>query len=99
MRQFKQETYNVLDWKDACRLIQECFKVPDYDISDVEGWANDSTEVYQVDLRDYDEEARQEVSRFIEDHETGNCRLSWLLLELADRKEIPEGNYLIEVSW
>jgi hypothetical protein len=99
MRKFKQETYNVLDWKDACRLIQECFKVSGYDISDVEEWHNDSSEVYPVDLRDYDDDMRKEVARFVNDPETGNCGLHPLLLELAARGEIPEGNYLIEVCW
>ncbi len=99
MRQFRQEMYNVLDYKEARKLIQECFNVTDYDISDVEEWHNESFDVYPVDLRDYDDDMRKEVAQFVSDPETGNCGLHPLLLELAERKEIPEGNYLVEICW
>lgn len=99
MRQFKQETYYVLDYKEARTLIQECFNMPDYYIDDVEEWINDSVDMYPVQLSDYDDEMRTEVTRFISDPEQGNCGLHPLLLELAERKEIPEGNYLIEICW
>jgi hypothetical protein len=55
--------------------------------------------MYPVDLRDYDDDMRKEVARFISDPEAGNCGLHPLLLELAERGEIPEGNYLIEICW
>ncbi|HEX3642847.1 MAG TPA: hypothetical protein VHV10_16300 [Ktedonobacteraceae bacterium] len=95
MRQLKQEAYNVLSYREAEQLIQECFNKPDYQIA--EGWSNDSAQVFDVRIADFDEWIERDVKRF--ETENYNVSVYWLLFALCARQEIPEGKYLIEICW
>lgn len=102
MRQFKQEMYYVFSENEICNLIQETFSKKEYNAAAEEEWTNDSHHAFYIDLSGYGDDERRDVQHFIEGtqpYKYWNCGLVWLLHELADRKEIPEGNYLIEVCW
>ena len=98
----KQHTYWQMDYDEFNALIREHFHKPDYDVVAEEEWANDSEHTMPIRLDMYSNYDRADVQFFMENAppwKGWHCSWGNLLTELAERKVIPEGDYLIAVCW
>lgn len=98
MRDFKLQTYRELGYSEFDQLIHEQFEKPDYEVVAEEEWNNDSDHAVSVQLDSYTDYDKRDVQKWLE----GDDRApSWgtLLCELARRGVVPEGNYLLTVTW
>jgi hypothetical protein len=84
---FTERVYWEVDDRDLESLIRQQFNRPDFQI--VEEWPNDSQHTFDVALKDYDDNEREDVARFIAGTSNGAGDLWGVLLELAERKVIP----------
>lgn len=101
MIEVKQETMYVMDYKELERLIQAEYSQPDFDIVLSEGWRNDTSYETYVHLGDpmFDPDAVEAFKTTPNDRNENEFVLNDLMLDMAQRGVIPEGDYLIRVMW
>lgn len=101
--EIKQRTYYELEYHEVDTLIQREFNRPDYEIVAEEEWRNDTTHTATVKLEWFNKYDRQDVEYFISGkprpYKGWHCHWSKLFCWLAEQGKVPEGDYLIRVSW
>lgn len=94
MLDIPQKTYYVLDYRRFDDLVKKHFQKPNFDSVLTYEWNDGCDYTFSVRIKDVDE---QDIKDFEEKDEY--VHWSDLIGELAKRKVLPEGDYLIEVSW
>lgn len=98
--EMRQETVNVVDSYDLDKFIQKVYSLPEYEFVACEEVNNDSYHRFNVKARsieteEYDNRKLRQFQEGVFQH-----HLTYALLEdLAHRGWIPEGTYIISVSW
>lgn len=94
----KQATYNEVNYEDLERLVHEVYDQPGYSlVADIES-GNDFSYTFSVCKEEIDNYDLEKLQLF---RDTGlHHSLIWTLLaDLCNQEIIPEGNYLISISW
>jgi hypothetical protein len=100
MLKMRQETVNVVDSYDLDKFIQSAYDLQAYEFVPCEEVGNDSHHMFRVKAENIEGD----------EYQNGNLRMfragkfqyymtQSLLDDLAYRGEIPEGTYIISVSW
>jgi hypothetical protein len=95
--QFKQRTFNLLEYSELDEIIQKHFRRPDYECTVFYEWDNDEEHSGTVSIQDAERHA-DDIKQFIEG-KYDSCHWTTLLSELARRGVVPEGEYIVEVCW
>jgi hypothetical protein len=99
----KQETYYILSYEELDDLINQHFGKEEFSSVAAYEWSNDACHANEVSIQELEESkfAQSELKEFMQHPNIPQYPVHWsyLLADLAKRGEVPEGNYLIEVSW
>lgn len=100
MKKFSKKCYYVLEYYEVDKLIQEYFNKPDYECVASQEWCNYSAYTFRVVGKVTDTWNKDAIAKFknnADDH--APLLLFALLDQMAEDGKIPEGDYLIKVSW
>ena len=107
MIEIEQKTYNCVDSYDLECLIKETFPcLADYDIVAANQWNNDSCykdSFYKIKNQEYiDSDEINVINNLVLNNivNVDDWLHPWVIYTaLAEKEVLPEGDYLIEVSW
>jgi len=97
-----------VDYKDFNQLIQKYYGVKDYNIAADLGNGNDSTaysgRIEKESSIDLIKETKENIDFFMSDYKDNEsfwgCKFFYdLIQDLVNKEVLPEGAYLIEISW
>ena len=95
------ETVRTVDYGDLDAFLTERFGFVDehYEFIAAEEMSNDSSKIINVDKKEFSKWDKKDLERALTTKKW-ECHDTWLLLcYLCKLGEIPEGKYVIEVSW
>lgn len=97
----KSKTFHTVSYSDLEDFIQEHFNHPDYSFPADQECSNDSSHTFYVgsgEIWEFDEYDQKDVREFMNGRNpsfiTGR-----LMQHMFEQRLIPEGEYLVEVSW
>jgi hypothetical protein len=97
---YKIESVIRVDYSDLDEFLTERFDLPeDYEFAAMEELGNDIVKSINVDKDDLDEYDREYVVAVVKDKKPKSYGTRIILCYLCNLGEIPEGEYLINVSW
>lgn len=102
----KKKTVIEIDMQELRKLIRDTFKgkakkLGDFNFVAIEEWNNDEQHSFNIDASERDEWEENNFQGFLSgDWSRQKPGITLILLnELAARKVIPEGEYLLNISW
>ena len=98
MRKFEKIVINVMTWLEFENIIKIVYGI-EYDFAEMEYADNDSQHLFKdIQLKDLDSQQKKAMKIFL-NGDRESLMAETLLQDLCNKGEIPEGNYLINVSW
>lgn len=96
MSKFEEKTFYIIDYHDFERIVKEVYEQEYEVVADME-WNNDSEYSFSTEsaMPKYDE---KDIKEFMETGESSYLA-GTLIVDLAKRGLIPQGNILISVYW
>lgn len=91
-------TYHV-DWSELNRFVCEVYGVTGYNFAASEESGNDTSHEFTAEKRDWNEWDEADLVSFKSSNGTDSFVTGTLLDDLARRDLIPEGDYVVRVSW
>lgn len=96
---FKTATYYTLDYNEFEKIIQSVYGISEFSIvADME-LMNDISVTYVVKKEPHDGYDTKKLEKFIATNGNVMYMTRTLLTDLCNKDVIPEGDYLIKISW
>ena len=97
---YKMESIITVDYNDLDKFLTERFDLPeDYEFIAMEESGNDAVHAIDVGNKKLNEYDQKDIDKFLATKEPPLYSTGNILCYLCNLGEIPEGKYLIEVSW
>jgi hypothetical protein len=98
MRKFEKIVINTMSWLEFENIVKIVYG-EEYDFVEMEYADNDSQHLFKdIQLKDLDSQQKIAMKIFLNGGRE-SLMAETLLQDLCNKGEIPEGNYLINVSW
>lgn len=98
MLKHKAETVIRVDYGDLEKLIEELYGDHEFQIACVEEASNDTSLTFTVKKEPLDQWAQAAVDKWRRTGQ-GLYITSHLLQDMANNGHVPEGNYVVDISW
>lgn len=94
----KIKTYTQMDYDELDKMVQEHIGVKYESVAENE-WNNDSSYTFSVKREPLDKWDKKTLEVFRAGNREGNLWAHIVLQELVNLNILPEGDFLVEVSW